>query len=135
MALPVDIAVCAAAVADWRVDTVSAQKIKKSGAAPVLNLIENPDILKTISSHKKRPKLVVGFALESENVTENAKAKLQRKGCDWIIANEAGHFGDVAHAVSLISKDGVEEWPRMGKHEIAAKIVERIRGHLLLKKK
>lgn len=124
-ALPADIAICAAAVADWRVEA-SAQKIKKGGAAPVLSLIENPDILKTLSAHKMRPKLVIGFALESENVIGNAKAKLKRKGCDWIVANAAGHFGDVENAVSLVTEDGVEDWPRMGKREIAAKIVERI---------
>lgn len=132
-ALPADAAVFAAAVADWRVASESASKIKKdgSGSLPVLEFAENPDILATVSQmNKGRPGLVVGFAAETDDVIANATAKRARKGCDWIVANdvspETGIMGGDENAVHLIG-DGVhEDWPRMGKREVAAKLAQRI---------
>lgn len=129
-ALPVDIAVCAAAVADWRVSKPSAQKLKKaaSGDVPTLQLIENPDILAHIASHPNhRPDLVVGFAAETEMVEENAQHKLKRKGCDWMIANDVSGgqtFGKEENQIILINKHGEDVWPRMTKTDIAKKLVE-----------
>ncbi len=128
-ALPADIAIFAAAAADWRVDQQAEQKIKKTGQeAPVLSLVENPDILSTISKcQKKRPRLVVGFAAETENVIENAKAKLRKKGCDWIVANDvspdSGVMGGARNTVHLVSGSGVESWPEMDKQQVADKIL------------
>ena len=133
--LPVDVAVCAAAVADWRVSKPSAQKLKKaaSGDVPTLQLIENPDILAHIATHPKhRPKLVIGFAAETEMVEHNAHSKLQRKGCDWMIANDVGGdqtFGKDDNQITLIKKTGEDRWPRMSKVEIAKKLVEEIIQH------
>lgn len=130
--LPVDIAVCAAAVADWRVSRPSAQKLKKaaSGDVPALHLIENPDILAHIASHpSKRPQLVIGFAAETEMVEANAQSKLRRKGCDWIVANDVSAdqtFGKDDNQVTLVSKIGESRWPRMSKTEIAEKLVQAI---------
>jgi phosphopantothenoylcysteine decarboxylase / phosphopantothenate---cysteine ligase len=125
-----DVAIFAAAVADWRVAKVADEKIKKQsdGALPMLSFAENPDILKTIASGKStRPKLVVGFAAETEKVIEHAKDKLKRKGCDLIVANdvspEGGVFGGDANTVHLISKDGVESWPRASKQDVARKLL------------
>jgi phosphopantothenoylcysteine decarboxylase/phosphopantothenate--cysteine ligase len=135
-ALPVDVAVFAAAVADWRVDEAAGQKIKKTnGGAPSLALVENPDILATVARHNLlRPKLVIGFAAETENVIEHAKAKLKNKGCDWIVANdvspETGIMGGDRNAVHLISASGVESWPPQTKHEVARALVERIASTL-----
>ncbi len=137
--LPADGAVFAAAVADWRVEVASDRKIKKdgSGALPVLKFAENPDILATVSKMKKgRPTLVVGFAAETNDVIENATAKRLRKGCDWIVANdvspETGIMGGSENDVTLIDKDGSQDWPRMGKQAVAdrlaAKIAEVIGG-------
>ncbi len=130
-ALPVDIAVFAAAVADWRVEKPAAHKLKKraGGAAPTLALLENMDILQTISNHKKRPKLVIGFAAETENLEKNAAEKRTRKGCDWIVANDVsdGKGFDVAdNEVVLLAGKTPERWKRMPKEAVAEKLVEKI---------
>lgn len=135
-ALPVDAGVFAAAVADWRVASASGSKIKKqNGKLPVLEFAENPDILATISQLEAgRPPLVVGFAAETDDVIANAMAKRQRKGCDWIVANdvspETGIMGGSENAVTLISEAGSEAWPRMGKDAVAVKLAERIAAAL-----
>ncbi|MGU3495665.1 bifunctional phosphopantothenoylcysteine decarboxylase/phosphopantothenate--cysteine ligase CoaBC [Xanthobacteraceae bacterium A53D] len=134
--LPVDVAVFAAAVADWRVAGEADQKIKKGASgAPALDLVENPDILATISRHSTlRPRLVVGFAAETENVVPNATAKRLRKGCDWIVANDVspatGIMGGDANTVHLVSAEGVEDWPSASKAEVARRLVARIAGSL-----
>jgi phosphopantothenoylcysteine decarboxylase/phosphopantothenate--cysteine ligase len=126
--LPADIAVMVAAVADWRVAASAGQKIKKRpGEAPSsLVLTENPDILKIVGHHDKRPKLVVGFAAETENVEENGRAKLERKGADMIVANdvspETGVMGGSRNRVKIISADGVDEWPDLAKDEVAERL-------------
>ncbi|WP_170333448.1 bifunctional phosphopantothenoylcysteine decarboxylase/phosphopantothenate--cysteine ligase CoaBC [Ruegeria arenilitoris] len=131
-ALPVDAGVFAAAVADWRVSSASDKKLKKSrDGLPVLEFAENPDILKRVSHMEKgRPALVVGFAAETDNVIEHATAKRGRKGCDWIVANDVspatGIMGGSENAVILISDAGAEEWPRMGKDEVAKRLATRI---------
>jgi phosphopantothenoylcysteine decarboxylase/phosphopantothenate--cysteine ligase len=128
-ALPADIAVCAAAVGDWRAVAQAGQKIKKSGAAPALQLTENPDILATLSTGPQRPKLVIGFAAETENLAEYAAAKRIRKGCDWIVANNVGGTGIMGgddNEVLLITASGTEAWPPMTKHDLAAKLTNRI---------
>lgn len=131
--LPADAAVFAAAVADWRVASASDSKIKKDGkgSLPVLEFAENPDILKTVSQMSKgRPDLVVGFAAETDDVIANATKKRKRKGCDWIVANdvspETGIMGGAENAVTLISDAGAEDWPRMGKDEVARALALRI---------
>ena len=130
--LPADAAVMAAAVADWRVANAGAQKMKKdgSGRAPALEFAENPDILATLSKGAQRPRLVVGFAAETEHVVDHATAKRARKGCDWIVANdvspETGIMGGTENAVVLISEAGAEHWPRMGKAQVAGKLAHRI---------
>ena len=131
-ALPADAAVMAAAVADWRVANAGAQKMKKdgSGRAPALEFAENPDILATVAKGALRPRLVVGFAAETEHVVDHATAKRARKGCDWIVANdvspETGIMGGTENAVVLISEAGSETWPRMGKDQVAQKLAHRI---------
>ena len=131
-ALPVDAGVFAAAVADWRVTSASDRKLKKSkDGLPTLEFAENPDILKAVSHLKEdRPKLVVGFAAETNDVVENATAKRLRKGCDWIVANDVspatGIMGGTENAVVLINADGAESWPRMGKDEVAKQLAARI---------
>ena len=131
-AMPADAAVFAAAVADWRVATASDSKMKKTkGGLPKLDFAENPDILATISQMKKgRPDLVVGFAAETDDVVANATAKRKRKGCDWIVANDVsagtGIMGGSENDITLISADGAEDWPRMAKDQVAAKLAERI---------
>jgi phosphopantothenoylcysteine decarboxylase / phosphopantothenate---cysteine ligase len=134
-ALPVDVAVFAAAVADWRPQRVSESKIKKQGRPPTLELAENPDILATIAHRKSgRPRLVVGFAAETDHVIANAKAKLAKKGCDWILANDVspgtGIMGGDANTVHLVSADGVESWPPQSKDDVARALVERIAAAL-----
>jgi phosphopantothenoylcysteine decarboxylase/phosphopantothenate--cysteine ligase len=129
-ALPADIAVMTAAVADWRVNQ-EAQKIKKDGKGPPsLPLIENPDILAGLARHSLRPRLLVGFAAETENVVANAEAKLKKKGCDWIVANdvsaESGVMGGTRNRVHLVTGAGTEDWPEMSKAEVAARLVARI---------
>lgn len=127
-ALPADIAVMVAAVADWRVTSSAGQKIKKQpGEAPSpLELAENPDILKTVGHHAQRPRLVVGFAAETQNVEENGRSKLERKGADLIVANdvspETGIMGGDRNRVKLISRDGVEGWPDLSKDEVAERL-------------
>ena len=132
-ALPADIAVFAAAVADWRVEQASSGKIKKQpGAAPPsLTLVPNPDILATIAAPgPTRPRLVVGFAAETDDVTENAQGKLKRKNADWIIANDVspatGIMGGLENAVHLVSASGIEDWPRLAKDDVARRLARRI---------
>lgn len=133
-ALPVDVAVFAAAVGDWRVAEPANQKLKKDGSREMtLTLTENPDILHTISHHAIRPKLVIGFAAETENVMANARAKLERKGCDWIIANQVGGglaFDAEENEVTLITAEYEQIWPKQSKTEIAKKLAEAIRKQL-----
>jgi phosphopantothenoylcysteine decarboxylase/phosphopantothenate--cysteine ligase len=145
-ALPADIAIFAAAVADWRVAHEGEQKLKKTSAGmPPLQLVENPDILATISRLPKlRPPLVIGFAAETENLIENARAKLARKGCDWIVANDvspaSGVMGGDRNTVHLLTQDAngirdgngissaikIDSWPVMTKEEVATALVARI---------
>ena len=135
-ALPVDVAVCAAAVSDWRVEQASGQKLKKTdGGPPTLALIANPDILACLSAAgNMRPRLVVGFAAETEKLVENAKAKLKAKGCDWILANDvsagSGTFGGAQNTIHLIEAGGVEPLPRMAKEAVAERLAARIADHL-----
>ena len=133
-ALPVDVAVCAAAVADWRVARETAHKIKKTDSPPVLTLTENPDILETLSRPgPQRPALVVGFAAETEHVRAHAAAKLAKKGCDWILANDVspgtGTFGGTTNTVQLITREASEAWPRLSKSDVAQRLAERIARH------
>ncbi|HYF87660.1 bifunctional phosphopantothenoylcysteine decarboxylase/phosphopantothenate--cysteine ligase CoaBC [Azospirillum sp.] len=134
-ALPADIAVCAAAVADWRVDGPSDRKLKKDGGGPpALALAENPDILATLSRPgERRPALVVGFAAETGDVLAYATAKRARKGCDWIVANDVspgtGTFGGSDNTVHLIRADGTESWPTMPKDAVAAQLAEAVAGY------
>jgi len=129
-ALPADVAVFAAAVGDWHV-SVAKQKIKKqAGKAPSLGLKENPDILKSVAQHNtKRPKLVVGFAAETEKLAGHAAKKYQSKGADWVLANDVSGgkvFGENENQVIFISKDGQYQWPKMSKQEVAEKLVKHI---------
>lgn len=135
--LPIDIAVCAAAVADWRVAVASEHKLKKDSGAngPQLNLVPNPDILAALAAAGvRRPKLVIGFAAETDDLRANAAAKLARKGCDWIIANnvapESGVMGGAENTVLVLSKSGIEEWPRLAKTEVARRLAARIAASL-----
>jgi len=131
-ALPADAAVFAAAVGDWHVARESDRKLKKTAdGPPVLQLSQNPDILATVSARGEgRPRVVIGFAAETHDVVENATAKRARKGCDWILANDVSHatgiMGGTENAVTLIAEDAVEAWPRMGKHEVARQLADRI---------
>jgi len=132
-ALPADVAIFAAAVADWRVANAGTQKIKKKPGAttPELALAENPDILSTIAHRKsQRPKLVIGFAAETENVAANAREKLRRKGCDWILANDVspatGIMGGDTNTIELVSASGVEPWPPQSKENVASRLIARI---------
>jgi len=127
----VDVGIFAAAVADWRMANAVDQKIKKDGnGLPVLEFAENPDILATVCASEKRPALVIGFAAETQNVIENATAKRKRKGCDWIVANdvspETGIMGGSENAISLITAGGAEDWPRMGKDQVAERLALKI---------
>ncbi|MCK9993057.1 MAG: phosphopantothenoylcysteine decarboxylase / phosphopantothenate---cysteine ligase, partial [Alphaproteobacteria bacterium] len=122
--------------ADWRVETQSGRKIKKrsDGGAPKLALTENPDILHTLSAKKAgRPRLVIGFAAETNDVIAHAREKRTRKGCDWIVANdvspETGIMGGDFNTVHLLSADGIENWPPMSKTEVAARLAQRIAEH------
>ena len=133
-ALPADVAICVAAVSDWRVDMELGQKIKKAGSPPTLELIENPDILATLSkAGKARPALVVGFAAETEKVIDHAIAKRDRKGCNWIVANDVSHEGGVMggddNTVHLITDDGIENWPTASKAEVARLLAAHIARH------
>ena len=132
-ALPADAAFMVAAVADWKSRSVASEKMKKRGSAPpALILTENPDILTTISAAKNRPKLLIGFAAETENVVDNAKSKRKRKGADWIVANDVSHgpgkagvMGGDANHVHIVTSQGVEELPEMGKEDVARELVRR----------
>ena len=134
--LPVDIVICAAAVADWRVAEPASTKIKKNGTAPVLELVENPDILAQLSQPgKDRARLVVGFAAETGSLVERAVAKRKHKGCDWILANDvspgSGVFGGEDNSIHLIDEEGsAEGWPKMSKMDVARRLARRIAGHL-----
>ena len=132
-ALPADAAICAAAVADWRVDHAADRKLKKTpgGAPPALALVPNPDILATLAAPGPlRPKLVVGFAAETNDLRAHAEEKRRRKGCDWIVANDVspgtGIMGGMENEVQLITAEGIETWPRMGKDEVAARLAARV---------
>ena len=131
---PADVVICAAAVADWRVATIAETKLKKPDdprAKMTLELCQNPDILASLSASDSRPKLVIGFAAETENLIENASAKRQRKGCDWVIANQVGAdnnpvFGSMTNKAVLITEFKVETWPRMRKTELAVRLIDQI---------
>ena len=129
-ALPADIAVCVAAVADWRPETVGTGKIKKgAGGPPAISLVENPDILATLSRGAHRPPLVVGFAAETDNVEAHAQAKLARKGCDWIVANDVsidGTMGGDENAVAIVTASGIERWDRIPKADVARRLAARM---------
>ncbi len=131
-ALPAEVAVFAAAVADWRPAKPQVSKIKKRiGAAPTLALTENPDILATVAHDTtRRPRLVIGFAAETDHIIEHAKAKLARKGCDWILANdvsaESGVMGGDRNTVHLVTAQGVESWPPQSKEDVARALIARI---------
>ena len=134
-ALPADVAIFAAAVADWRVADVGAEKIKKSAAPPALALVENPDILASVARRtSQRPRLVIGFAAETERVIEHGREKLDRKGCDWIIANDVssatGIMGGDRNSVQLITRAGVESWPNETKQGVADMLIVRIAAAL-----
>lgn len=140
-ALPADAGVFVAAVADWRTDGEAGQKIKKEEGKgpPALQMVENPDILATIGHHPQRPRLVVGFAAETQNIAENARKKLTKKGADLIVANDVSHdsginpagvMGGDRNVVRIVSADGVEDWPEMGKDEVAARLAELIAKRL-----
>jgi phosphopantothenoylcysteine decarboxylase/phosphopantothenate--cysteine ligase len=137
-ALPADCAIFAAAVADWRVAAAAQEKIKKDGKAraPRLDLVENPDILKTVAHEPpgRRPPLVVGFAAETESVIPHAQKKLQSKGCDWIVANDVspatGIMGGDRNTVHLVTGGGVESWPEMDKGAVAQALMARVAAHL-----
>lgn len=133
-ALPADVLVMAAAVADWRPDVAANSKIKKNTdrVVPLIKLVENPDILATLAAHAARPRLVIGFAAETDDVVQNAVAKRARKGADWIIANDVS--GDVMggdkNRIHLISEAGMEDWPEMTKGEVGARLAARIAKEL-----
>ena len=133
-ALPADILVMAAAVADWRPDVAANSKIKKSTdrVVPLIKLVENPDILASLAAHAARPRLVIGFAAETDDVVQNAVAKRARKGADWIIANDVS--GDVMggdkNRIHLISEAGIEDWPEMTKGDVGARLAARIAKEL-----
>jgi phosphopantothenoylcysteine decarboxylase / phosphopantothenate---cysteine ligase len=134
-ALPADVAVCAAAVADWRAEAAPQKLKKKGGVPPALKLVENPDILATLSKPgNRRPRLVVGFAAETEKVIEHAAAKRARKGCDWILANDVspatGTFGGDANTIHLIDEAGAEDWPPLSKRDVAERLAQRIAAFL-----
>jgi phosphopantothenoylcysteine decarboxylase/phosphopantothenate--cysteine ligase len=132
-ALPVDAAILVAAVADWRAVQAPEQKIKKDGGIiPALNLTENPDILASLAKHPNRPKLLIGFAAETEKIVEHAQAKLTKKGCDWIVANDVSGdvMGGANNAFHIITKDGVESWPESAKDVIARKLMEKVANAL-----
>ena len=129
-ALPVDVAIFCAAVADWRAESVAEQKLKKTARPPTLRFVANPDILATIAKGPRRPRLVIGFAAETEAILTHGKDKLARKGCDWILANDvspaSGIMGGTHNRVHLITAEGDEEWPELDKSEVATRLVARI---------
>jgi phosphopantothenoylcysteine decarboxylase/phosphopantothenate--cysteine ligase len=134
--MPADIAIMVAAVADWRSVITADEKIKKKpgqNQALSLEFTQNPDILKSIGHHKNRPSLVVGFAAETQNVVQNAKIKLDKKGADWILANdvspETGIMGGDDNTIKFLSRDAIEEWPSMSKGQVARQLVDKIISH------
>jgi phosphopantothenoylcysteine decarboxylase / phosphopantothenate---cysteine ligase len=132
-ALPVSVAVCTAAVADWRPETAVSRKLKKGDSGPpAVKLVANPDILATLARSKQRPKLLVGFAAETDHVQENAKAKLKQKGCDWIVANDVSGdvMGGERNTVQVLDVQGGESWPEMPKTEVAMRLVARLAAAL-----
>jgi phosphopantothenoylcysteine decarboxylase/phosphopantothenate--cysteine ligase len=135
-ALPVEVAVCAAAVADWRPAETAPSKLKKTGGAPPkLSLIANPDILRTLAdAGNRRPRLLIGFAAETRDLIQNAIEKRKKKGCDWILANDVapgtGTFGGTENRVHLVSEAGVEDWEPASKRAIADRLAQRIADHL-----
>jgi phosphopantothenoylcysteine decarboxylase/phosphopantothenate--cysteine ligase len=133
-AIPCDIAICAAAVSDWRPETVSAQKLKKTTnhKLQTVTLAENPDILKILSQHKKRPQLVIGFAAETEKLEAHARAKLASKGCDWILANNVSEnpFGAETNRVLFLSHTDTQDWGLSSKTGLAERLVEKVANHL-----
>ncbi|MGB1161076.1 MAG: bifunctional phosphopantothenoylcysteine decarboxylase/phosphopantothenate--cysteine ligase CoaBC [Alphaproteobacteria bacterium] len=134
-ALPADIAVFAAAVADWKPKTSAPEKLKKTAGDNELSMsfVKNPDILATLAKAENRPGLVVGFAAETENVVENAKSKLTRKNADWILANDVSEgavFGERTNTITLVSAQGAEDWPKLTKDQVAARLVEKITERL-----
>ena len=126
-ALPADVAILVAAVADWKVEAAAA-KLKKSDGPPVLSFTPNPDILATLAEHPDRPRLLIGFAAETDNVVANAEAKLQSKKADWIVANDVS--GDVMggshNRIHLVTATGVEDWPEAAKEDVARHLIDRI---------
>lgn len=133
-ALPADIVVCAAAVGDWRISSPQDTKIKKNGVAPTLELVENPDILASLSQRTDdRPQLIIGFAAETEAIEEQAGAKRLKKGCDWILANDVSPgtdtFGGADNTIHLVDDQGREDWPRMSKDAVGTRLAERIADH------
>lgn len=137
-ALPADIAVCAAAVSDWRPENLATDKIKKNeNGIPDIKLTENPDILKTLSNHKNRPNIVVGFAAETNNLEQNAKKKIQSKKCDFILANDVSDekvFGLNQNHVHFISHENIEDWGLSSKQDVAEKLVHKIIEYLSIEK-
>ncbi|MBS0472526.1 MAG: bifunctional phosphopantothenoylcysteine decarboxylase/phosphopantothenate--cysteine ligase CoaBC [Proteobacteria bacterium] len=135
-ALPADIAVMTAAVADWRPEISANNKIKKEpgAAAPAIRMVENPDILATLARHAQRPGLLVGFAAETDNVVAYAQAKLKKKGCDWIVANDVspatGIMGGDRNTVHIVTAGGVEDWPDLDKREVGTRLAAKIAGAL-----
>ena len=133
-ALPADVAIMVAAVADWRTADAAEQKIKKdgSGAPAPLMLVENPDILATLGRHARRPTLLVGFAAETQTIAEHAQAKLAKKGADWIVANDVSGppgssvMGGDVNAVQIVSAQGIESWPSLPKQAVADKLSEKV---------
>jgi phosphopantothenoylcysteine decarboxylase/phosphopantothenate--cysteine ligase len=130
-ALPADVAVMVAAVADWRVEGAG-QKLKKGVVPPVLHLVENPDILAGLAKSPDRPRLLIGFAAETEKVIEHASAKRLRKNVDWIVANDVSGdvMGGEANAVHIVTTKGVESWERLPKEEVARRLADRIAAAL-----
>ena len=136
-ALPAEVAIMVAAVADWRADSQADQKIKKEGAAPAaLQLTENPDILAGLARHEQRPGLLIGFAAETEKIEEHAKAKLEKKSCDWIVANDVSGpvgesvMGGADNSIHIVTRTGTEIWERLPKTEVARRLVARIAEEL-----
>ena len=133
-ALPADIAICTAAVADWTPAEVQPHKIKKRDdkTPPTITLKQNPDILHTIATHTNRPRLVIGFAAETDNLLENARAKLKTKQCDWILANDVSEnvFGSDKNHVYRVTQSEQDDWQEMDKTAIAEKLVTHIKQHL-----
>ncbi|WP_302480087.1 phosphopantothenoylcysteine decarboxylase domain-containing protein, partial [Sphingomonas bacterium] len=134
-ALPADAAILVAAVADWHADAAG-QKLKKDATAPALTLVENPDILAGLARRADRPRLLIGFAAETERVIEHAVIKRLRKGCDWIVANDvsgptgAGVMGGARNTVHLVTDAGVESWEELPKEEVARRLIERVAATL-----